>query len=98
MKILERTIMMVHPEEDEGTKKYESDSEDEDEDGYEEIDVDIEKELYGWVDEASRRLPRTGTRALPPPPKRGLGSVVVLQIRLQISEVVGGTDFGDTNR
>jgi hypothetical protein len=39
--------MMVHPEEDEGTKRNEWDTEDEDEDGYEEIDVNIEKELYG---------------------------------------------------
>ena len=39
--------MMVHPEEDEGTKTNEWDSEDEDEDDYEEIDVDIEEELYG---------------------------------------------------
>ena len=40
--------MMVHPEEDEGTKRNEdSEDEDEDEDSYEEIDVDIEEELYG---------------------------------------------------
>jgi len=37
--------MMVHPEEDKSTKRSEWDSEDKD--GYEEIDVDIEEELYG---------------------------------------------------
>lgn len=39
--------MMVQVEEDEGTKRNEWDSEDEGEDGYEEIDMDIEQDLYG---------------------------------------------------